>query len=191
MMAASKLSVVGDDTADREALVRQVMDELVATPLVREPRREFTAAEAAALGRGGFRLDPVDTEAPADPLAQTIAAYTQLLESSLTVGQAGERLAVNASRIRQRLGARTLYGIKWSGAWRLPAFQFEGDRTVPGLDRVLPRLDPTLHPVALWQWLMEPDPDLVLAEGATPLSPRDWLRSGGSVDAVAGIAAGL
>lgn len=171
--------------------MRQVMAHLYPAPLVDDPRRELTPEEASALERGGFDLGPVDVAAGDDPLAAMIAAYTRLLAESLTVEEAAERLGVNASRIRQRLAARTLYGIKWLGAWRLPSFQFEGTGTVPGIERVLPRLDPSLHPVAFAQWFTEPDTDLALGKGAAPLSPRDWLRSGGSPEVVAEIAADL
>lgn len=91
--------------------------------------------------------------------------------------------------MRQRLAARTLYGIKRGRDWLLPAFQFTEAGAVPQLGAVLPRLQPDLHPVAVANWFTQPSPDLLL-EGE-PVSPRDWLRSGGAPGPVAALAAAL
>ena len=66
------------------------------------------------------------------------------------------------SRIRQRLAARALYGIKVRDGWRLPVFQFDGAAVVPGLSTVFSRFDMELHPSPLlassrrrrrsWSW---------------------------------------
>ncbi len=101
-------------------------------------------------------------------------------------------LGVDDSRVRQRLTKRSLYGIKLPDGWRLPAFQFDParpGRLVPGIGRVLPRLDPALHPVAVYRWFTLPNVDLVLDD--TPVSPLDWLRSGGDPTEVAALAADL
>jgi hypothetical protein len=65
-------------------------------------------------------------------------------------------LGVDANRVRQRLGAKpwALYGVKHRRSWRLPRFQFDdaGLGLVPGMDEVLPHLDPALHPLSVVHW---------------------------------------
>lgn len=53
------------------------------------------------------------------------ADYMALLESSHSTAEAARFLGVDASRIRQRIRERSLYGIEYENAWRLPRFQFE------------------------------------------------------------------
>lgn len=154
-----------------------------------DPRRELTPPEVQALQRGGFELEQREL-GDTDPLARTAAEYAALLSTSLTVLEAAEALGVDTSRVRQRLAARTLYGIKVRSGWRLPFFQFEpSGGTFPGIEEVLPRLDPALHPVAVHRWLVTPTPDLEV-EGES-VSPLTWLRVGGNPRDAGVLAAGL
>src|SRR5207302_900754 len=110
---------------------------------------------------------------------------------SLSVLQAARLLGVDASRVRQRLAAHTLYGLKVGRSWLLPRYQFDGERIIPGVEKVFSRLRSDLHPIAVYTWFTSPDPDLIEGVGQAPVSPRDWLRSGGDAGLVAGIAAAL
>jgi len=102
---------------------------------------ELTAAEAAALERGGLRPSP-----PRDivdrVLAGSAAELAALLGTAYSVAEAARLLRVHDSRVRHRLAARTLYGVRHAGGWLLPRFQFDGSRPVPGIERVFPRLEP-------------------------------------------------
>lgn len=158
-----------------------------------DPRAELTAAEVEVLRRGGFAVAPRDLGV-SDPLAKTTAEYAALLKGSLSTAEAAARLGVDASRIRQRLTAQppTLYGVRLEAAWVVPEFQFDGDALVPGIGEVVARLDPELHPVAVFNWFTRPNPDLVAESlDGRSLSPRDWLRLGLPVPPVAELAAGL
>ncbi len=56
------------------------------------------------------------------------------------MAEAARLLGVDPSRVRQRLGERTLYGVKTARGWRLPAFQFDldqPDRLVPGIGALI------------------------------------------------------
>jgi excisionase family DNA binding protein len=146
---------------------------------VRDSGQEFSEGEIMALEEGGLDLSPQEETGP-DPLARTAARYVALLASALTTREAAEMLEVGESRVRQRLGEGTLYGVKAGRENRLPAFQFEGGREVPRIAQVLKRVDRSLHPVAVLNWFMLPNPDLLLdEEEARPVSPRQWLLSGG------------
>lgn len=147
---------------------------------VTEPAREFSSGEAAVLEEGGLDLSPPAVEEP-DPLARTAAKYAALLATALTTREAAGLLGTGESRVRQRLRENTLYSVKAGRENRLPAFQFEGGKEVPGIGQVLKHVDRSLHPVALLNWFTLPNPDLYLdEEGERAVSPREWLLSGGT-----------
>jgi len=155
---------------------------------VAEPAREFSPEEAAVLEEGGLNLSPPTTEEP-DPLARTAARYAALLATALTTREAAALLGTGESRVRQRLKEKTLYGVKAGRENRLPAFQFEGGKEVPGIGEVLRHVDRSLHPVALLNWFTLPSPDLYLdEEEERAVSPREWLLSGGTPGALVPLA---
>ena len=149
----------------------------------------LTPTEQRLLADGGFDLRPRDGRR--DPIAETAARYEGLLRTSLSTAEAGARLGVDPSRIRQRLAERTLYGIRPQSQWVLPAFQFLEKGEVPGWSAVAPRLRTGLHPVAVQCWFLEPNVDLVDPETDKRLSPRNWLRAGFPPEAAARSAAEL
>ncbi|HEX4966268.1 MAG TPA: hypothetical protein VF173_36000 [Thermoanaerobaculia bacterium] len=157
------------------------------------PLPDLTAAEAGVLKRGGFSREPEEAGGD-DPLVQTVAEYAALLESSLSTVEAARKLGVEPRRIRQRLTATppTLYGLRIGSTWYVPEFQFDGDGLVQGFGQVVSRLDPALHPVAVFRWFTCQNADLP-AEGlgGRNLSPRDWLRMGLPVEPIAELAANL
>ncbi len=171
-----------------EAMVLDVLEHMLPSSTT-EPRRDLSPADAAALERGGFNLE--NRQLSTDPLAQTAAEFAALLVSSLTVAEVAEALGVDVSRVRQRLAARALYGIKRRTGWRVPRFQFDGRRLIPGIEEVIPHLDPRLQPVAVWRWFTTPTNDLALDDDDVAVSPRDWLRAGHDPTAVGALAIAL
>lgn len=147
---------------------------------VPQPAAEFSPGEAAVLEEGGLNLSPPAAEEP-DPLARTAAKYAALLATALTTREAAALLGTGESRVRQRLREKTLYGIKTGKENRLPAFQFEAGKVVPGIGEVLRHVDRSVHPVALLNWFTLPNPDLHIDEAEEiAVTPREWLLSGGS-----------
>ncbi len=112
-----------------------------------------------------------------------------MLASSLTAVRVGIRLGVKNSRVRQRLGEGTLYGIKVDGKWRIPLFQFEDGAEVPGLAKVLKVIDRSVNPLTLRRWLVSPNPDLEIDDRT--VTPLEWLKSGGNVRTVVELATDL
>jgi hypothetical protein len=154
-----------------------------------QPRaRALTAREARLLDEGCLTL-PTAPPGADDPIARTIAAFETLQASSLSVPQAATRLGVHTSRLLQRLKGCTLYGLKVGRDWQLPAFQFTEHGEVPNIGKVVVRLNPQLHPMAINTWFNLPDADRRLA--GNEASPRQWLLSGGAANPVAKVAAGL
>lgn len=179
-----------------EPMVEQAIERLQRRLYRPDPGADLTAAEVAALKRGGFELEPVTgaAEDDDDPLARTVAEYAAILETGLTTADAAARLGVDPSRVRQMLTADPprLYGIRTQAGWSLPRFQFDGDRLVPGAGEVLGRIDPELHPVAVYRWFTSPNPDLADERlSPRPLAPREWLLLGLAPEPVTELAADL
>lgn len=190
----------GFDAAELELLVGRLRASFAAAsreaaPTVAVAERDLPEADAAALVRGGFDLRPLSPDE--DPVARTAAEYAALLEESLPTVEVARRLGVEDSRVRQRLAGPhpTLYGWKLSGSWRVPRFQFDpahAEQLVPGLALVVPRLDRSLHPVAVARWFVAPSVDLPRpGDEERALSPREWLLAGYPPAAVADLAATL
>lgn len=152
------------------------------------PADYFGDGQQAALRTLGASLQPL--RAPElGPIAGLAAAHAELVTKSLTVAAVAKRLGVDTSRVRQRIYARSLYGFKHRGTWLVPAFQLDGKKLVAGLPAVVPKLAPTLHPVAMSRWFTSPNDDLVLGDEA--VSPIVWLSSGAPPDVVASLAEGI
>jgi hypothetical protein len=141
--------------------------------------------EIDALRSVGLSTERWKTGERTDPLAQSIADYMALLDTSLTTSQAAKYLKVDPSRIRQRVRAGSLYGIEYDGEKRLPRFQFERRKILPGLAE----LPAYLSPIDVAEWFLSPNPDLEVEE--QPVSPRQWLLGGRSVERVVSLARGF
>jgi hypothetical protein len=188
--------------SDKGLIRRQLLESARAVlrhrPPVAAPRagRAASAAlsegEQDALRSVGFDLS-ARPRRKTGPLARSIVGYMALVGSSLTTAQTAELLNVNASRIRQRIEAGSLYAIEHDGEWRLPLFQVDRESrlTIPGLARVLKALPPDLHPLGVAAWFTNPHPDLRADDARDSLSPREWLTSGLPVETVVRLAAGF
>ena len=97
---------------------------------------------------------------------------------------------MNPSRLRQRLGQRTLYGIKEGRSWRLPKFQFDAKhkKVVRGIEKVFPRIRSDAHALEVATWFSVPHQDLVAGDDDERVTPLAWLSSGGSPETVAELA---
>ncbi|MDQ6650661.1 MAG: DNA-binding protein, partial [Actinomycetota bacterium] len=101
-----------------------------------EPRTGLSRREATALEAVGADLSPRGVQEP-DPRAEAAAAFAALLAGSLSVAAVARALAVDTSRVRHRLAARQLLGVRRPTGWRLPAYQFRSDgRPLTGLGPV-------------------------------------------------------
>jgi DNA-binding transcriptional regulator LsrR (DeoR family) len=142
------------------------------------PMAPMSEREIAILAGTRIESAPRESGAP-DPVARTAATAATLLAEALTIGGAAERLTATEAEVIDRIRRRALYAVDAVGGFRLPAFQFQPEGLVPGIDRVFQAIPPGLHIVELWTWLTKPDPDFVVQGDAR--SPRDWLISGGDV----------
>ena len=176
----------------------EVLDEMVRHAVERleravhrEPEYELTDPEALVLREGGFDLSQGAVDR-SDPVAEGVADYAALLKTALSTREAADRLGVNPSRVRQRLGEGTLYGIRFGSEWRLPLFQFADGGLLPGFEEVIARVDrEEVHPVALYRWFTSPSSELYADDLEIELSPRQWLAGGRPGAPVARIASQL
>jgi excisionase family DNA binding protein len=181
--------VLADAGIDEDRFTRvaaRAIDELRAPEAeIDDPTSQLTTAEAASLKAGGLDLARRRRTEP-DPVGEAAARYAAILADSEDVAQVAERLGVTRARVRQRAAERTLLAIREGDEWRFPRAQFADGAPIRGLPAVSVAMPPDLHPVAVWAFLKEPSSDLPV--GDRPVSPLDWLRSGGSPEPVAAIA---
>ena len=155
-------------------------------PAIRPWATELSADEARLLDPSGFTEDP---DAYAGVAADVLARMGLLINTAVPASEVASALGVNESRVRQRRLARTLWAIYDNGTWVFPVMQFESDpktglynKQIRGLDQVFPALPTGLHPVAIAGFLDTRHPDLSLA--GRPMTPKEWLQSGGDVGVV-------
>ena len=133
-----------------------------------EPAAVLSKAELEALEEVGCSTKPWTVDAAQDPIVKTIVDYMALLETSLSTAEAAAILNVDVSRIRQRIRERTLFGIEYEGEWRLPRFQFERKKVLPGLAEVLSALPVELNPLDVATWFLRQNVDLEIGEEGVP-----------------------
>jgi hypothetical protein len=145
-------------------------------------------AQQSTLRKLGASLQPLRS-GDLGPIAGLAAAHAEVVSRSATVSRLARSMGVDPSRVRQRIYARSLYAFKHRGGWLIPSFQLEAKGLVPGIEAVLSKVPPALHPVAVSRWFTTPNADLVV-EGQA-VSPIAWLSSGGPPDGVAAMAASI
>lgn len=186
----SRLERALDDRGiDRQAFEAQAVrsiEDAWRSPAREDPAAAFTATEARLLVEGGLDLSPGRPAEP-DVALRTATALAVLEVGSATAAEVATALHVSPARIRQRAVEGTLYAIRVDDEWRFPRWQFDDEgRALPGIATVAAALSRGVHPVAVRRFLAEPNPDLlVLGE---PVSPLEWLRTGGDPAPVAAIA---
>lgn len=149
----------------------------------------FTETEAEVLAEAGVRLaGPAGDPAGLRARVAGRARAKQLVDEALSVDEAASLLGVSKARVRQRIAEGELVSIRLPEGHLLPRWQFVGNRVVPGLDSVA-SLCASLHPLEVAGFMTRPNVDLVI-DGA-PVSPTEWLASGGDRTMVADLAQSL
>lgn len=180
-----------DESVLRE-LFKEALAELADVLYPTDPASDLPEEEVAALREGGVVLEGDETaRRETGALARTMATYAALIETSPRAAEAAGKLGVDPSRVRQMLASGRLYGFQVKGEWRIPLFQFDGDRLLPGMEEVAAALRPGFHPVSVYRWFTSPSPDLAPPDLDRDLSPREWLQAGYPPRAVADIATHL
>jgi hypothetical protein len=98
-----------------------------------------------------------------DPRADVAASVAAMHADTLSVSEVAQRLGIDTSRVRHRLAARTLLGIRRTEGWRLPSWQFGVDgHPLPGLQRVLRAVPADTPPLVVAKFFAAPQPELVI-----------------------------
>jgi hypothetical protein len=158
-----------------------------ATP-ASEPAAVLSQAELGALRAVGLSTEPWAGDAARDPLVRTIVDYMALIETSLSTAKTAALLGVDVSRVRQRIRERSLFAVEYEAEWRLPRFQFERGKVLPGLAHVLGALPAEMNPLDVATWFLNPNVDLEGESDGISISPRTWLLRGGAPSVVAKLA---
>jgi hypothetical protein len=160
---------------------------LESLPSIQPHAAALSEADAALFDDSDFAEDE---RAYARVTVETLGRTARLISTAYAANDVAELLGVNESRVRQRRADRTLWAIQDRGGWVFPALQFEDEPGRRGqireLDQVFKVLPTNLHPIAIVGFLTAAQADLRI--GDQPVSPLDWLRSGGDVGAVLGVA---
>ena len=133
------------------------------------------------------RYPSASREEVSQALARSAGRRQGIIDASLTVGEAAERLGVGTSRIRQRIGERTLYAIKRGRSWLLPDWQFTQRGEVPGIAAMMRALPDGTDLIEVDGFLTSPNVDLVVDDVA--VTPLEWLGAGHDPESVARVAA--
>ncbi len=174
-------------TADFVELVTQTLRRTRQRPPV-DPSPEIDPETRRLFEAGGMTFAPLGLGHD-HAVVDTALEYAMLLADSGTVREVASRVGRTEGRVRQMLRGRELFGVREDDTWRVPWFQFDGDRPVRGLDRVIGALPGAMHPVAVVRLLTSPSQDLQI-QGQS-VSPLDWLRSGADPAPIVELAADL
>ena len=169
-------------------LLRDALRLVVADAPTADPTSELTETELTELRAAGLRT-VVPADAYAKAVSRTTARMAAILADAGTVEETAKAMGVSGARVRQLLGDRALFGVRTADGWLVPRFQLHDGAPLPGLRSVVAALPTGLHPVAFHTWFTTPSGGLRLDDA--PVSPRDWLASGGPADPVAAQAAAL
>lgn len=168
--------------SEAETMVDSMLATLPVGRVGGRPESGFTEGEVAVLREGGMAFDASEY---GGQVSRTASKHAAILASALTVREAAALLGVSEGRVRQKVSAGRLYSVRVRGGRRLPRFQFSEGGGVPGMEEAARSVPGGVHPVAVHNFFMSSNPDLYLdAEEEVPVSPRDWLLSGGSPEAV-------
>jgi hypothetical protein len=174
-----------------EALARRGLGASVDAVLDALDEVSGSASEALTAGETSFLLK--HTDLTADDLTphayaearwlvtgDRLQAARQSRESSLTTGEVTDLLGRSTSSIRRSKVAGDLYALPTGGGrpLRFPAWQFLGQKVVPGLRDVIPMFPRYMHPLSI-QWFMTQP-----LEELDDQAPGQWLASGGDASAV-------
>lgn len=139
----------------------------------------FLARHAGVLAASDEQLGTVETRSTARAVAEAAESLSRV--------QVADLLGTDVTRVSHRTRLGSLYSYAGaSGRRRYPGWQFVGGQAVPHLSVVLEALPGGTHPVTVRSFFTTPDDALLL--NGRPVSPADWLTSGGRPEPIAELA---
>lgn len=185
-MTVSELFHAHGIDLDEQQVLELIEAALAETQSAAPSPSPLTPDEAAIYDAAGMVEDP---DALQEQAAGAAARFVALLATAIPVAGAAARIGVSRSRMQQMIAARDVWALRQGSRWVLPAIQFDGDRFVVGWSTVARALPESAHPLEVLGFVTTVQPELY-ADGR-PHSVIDWLRSGGSPERAAALAAAL
>lgn len=179
------------------AVVSVLLDDFAGFLVERAPRRStMTEDERAWLIESGAmtaeEIDEAEKAIAGGALSRMeLRSSITPIATALSTKEVADRLKIDETRVRHRLAKDGLYSIKVDGRHRFPEWQFAGDGTVllPGLKQVIQALPDDLDPASVEGLMTSKQDNLLLQD--SPVTPREWLQAGGSVDDVIDVIEGI
>jgi len=164
-----------------EPIIAEQLDALLRTG---EPRRgvDLSAADEQFLATYSG-VQEATPEQLRTLRARSVAQVAAEAGRALTRGQVADLLGVDASRVSHQVAQGRLFVYSVGNRPAFPDWQFQcadesGSGGLPHLAEVIAAFPTGSHPVTVRSFMTTPDDDL--AVGGRPLSPREWLLSGGA-----------
>lgn len=110
------------------------------------------------------------------------------ISQSMSARLVAQTLGIDESRVRHRQAKNGLYAFSAGGRKRYPHWQFTGDAeqpVLPGLATIIPSFPSDMHPASVQNIMTNEQRALAIDE--QPVTPVEWLRSGGAPEKVAAI----
>jgi len=148
---------------------------------VTKPEHHLTAADSAFL-RQHAGVREATPEELAELAARTAALDDFELTHAVSLPAVATLLGVSEAGVLAMTAAGLLYAheLVGDGHPRWPDWQFADGGPLPHLVTVVAAIPAGSHPTGIRTVMTSPSPDLVAtASPGTPLSPADWLSSGG------------
>ena len=145
------------------------------------PQEEaLPAAEASILDKAGLDISDAVEKGEADPAAEAVEEYMEILASAMTVRATAGALGVDPSRVRQLIRGRSMAAIAEKRLYLIPRFQFAGARLIPSFESIYRATSPDVPLILFYRWFTQPSPDLPADEQDQDrnFSPREWLLAG-------------
>lgn len=163
--------------------VADVLEGLVAStpPASLSPGDNLSPDQVRVLERVGSLVESMPSHSQRATTV-TRADGAELFTRSLVTAEVADLLHVSKGRVRQRAAAGTLYAIKSRTSTRFPRFQFTDHGVLPGWEAVAVAIPTDVHPLAVENVVRAPSQELE-REGK-PISPYEWLETGGAPEQV-------
>jgi len=183
-LSSERLVTVAQRFGDAPRIIGIVADTLErtfesGTGLLPESEAEYVARHSG--------LEDPESGPGSDDYAVLVARQAVIDEAAfVSTAQAAELLGVDPSRVRHRQSAGQLIGERFGRELRYPLWQFDTRVSpavpIPHLRAVAEAIRPSVHPAEVAGIMGTEQEDLTL--GGKPVSPREWLLSGGSPEPV-------
>ena len=156
------------------------------------PNNQLTVQQRRCLQLDKFRREQRNQHLA--PRVRTALKLGALCATGFTLPETARLLRLDQRVVSDLVKRGLLYSASATPVvpTRLPLFQFDAHGLVPKVQKVLPVLDPAIHPVGVFNWFTSPNPDLALEQTRfAPTSPRDWLLRHYSSEPVCRLAAAV